>query len=155
MKLPYIFLASTFCVMSLSAYESSSYSNSNPNSYQYQGTYGGSFGQSQGGLSSDNQYNSSQSPNRFSSNQNIPNDNELSKKIQDELNGGMFGRSFKNVKFQLRSQGVTLTGWVESDNDLHTIMERVAKIKGLRRIDNQVQVKPAQKANTESSSSSY
>lgn len=70
-------------------------------------------------------------------------DAQVKQKIQDAIKAdGYFSKGYENVNFDVIDGSVTLRGTVDSESNKKDIMEKVAKIDGIRKIDNQIRVQP-------------
>lgn len=123
------------------SYNDSSRSNANPS-----GTYGES---TKGSYSSSSTYDSSRS---YDSSKNdtsnkypqdkyaTDSDRLLNSKIRDKISG-WFSDKYKNITLNTSNGIVTITGYVESQDDLKKLVDEVQKVNGVKSVNNQVQVK--------------
>lgn len=83
-------------------------------------------------------------------NQNAPRDGQIddqkiSNDVQDELNT-WFSNAYKKITFTVNQGAVTLRGTVETQKDRAAIVDKVRKIKGVRSVNNQINVSGEQNA---------
>lgn len=75
--------------------------------------------------------------------QNSP-DDELSKNVHDSLYGWISKRN-NNIAFEVNDGVVTLTGFVESQEEKNKIEESVKNIRGVKQVDNKINVSEPKK----------
>jgi|GEM_PF-3060912 len=67
-------------------------------------------------------------------------DRTLNSKVRAALQGGFFSKGYENILSDVRGGVVTLRGTVSSESDRTTVIDRVQKLDGVERIDNQIQI---------------
>lgn len=67
-------------------------------------------------------------------------DRVLNSKVRAALQGGFFSKGYDNILSDVRNGIVTLRGTVSSESDRKTVLDRVQKLDGVERIDNQIQM---------------
>lgn len=67
-------------------------------------------------------------------------DRTLNSKVRAALQGGFFSKGYENILSDVRGGIVTLRGTVPSESDRTTVIDRVQKLDGVERIDNQIQI---------------
>lgn len=72
-------------------------------------------------------------------------DNRIAKKVQDAIQGGIFSTRYNNVTFDVANNAVTLKGTVENEKDKRSLQESIAKIDGVKNVNNQIRVTSPQK----------
>lgn len=65
-------------------------------------------------------------------------DQEISKKIHDEIAGGWLSKGYEKVTFEVNNGNVMLRGSVDTQDDKNKIEEKVKKIDGVKQINNQI-----------------
>jgi osmotically-inducible protein OsmY len=70
-------------------------------------------------------------------------DGAIINNTQKLLEPGMLSKGYQRVTFDVSGGKVTLKGFVDSESDKRSIMEKVAGFEGVNSIDNQIQVQPA------------
>ena len=67
-------------------------------------------------------------------------DRVLNSKVRAALQGGFFSKGYDSILSDVRGGIVTLRGTVTSDSDRKTVIDRVQKLDGVEKIDNQIQI---------------
>lgn len=67
-------------------------------------------------------------------------DEEIAKSVSNIVNPGWFSSGYQSVSFNVSNGVVTLKGAVESKDAKDTIEQKVKKIDGVKRIDNQITI---------------
>lgn len=75
-------------------------------------------------------------------------DGQLMLKIQEALKGGILSKGYDRVTFDVANGDVKLKGAVDSDDDRQAILKKLADIKGIKKIDNQIKVQPVAKSSS-------
>ena len=67
-------------------------------------------------------------------------DQELLPKVQDKIGSGIFTRGYENVKVQVMSGVVTLTGFVKSQDEKDKLEKEVRDMDGVKSLNSQVTI---------------
>lgn len=70
-------------------------------------------------------------------------DRTLNSKVRAALQGGFFSKGYEDILTDVRNGVVTLRGTVASESDHKTVIDRVQKLDGVERLDNQIQIQPS------------
>lgn len=130
----FVILASS--AMNLSAAYDNQYSQSYP-------AYATSFPEDSKGSDQSNNNNRQRNPQEI--------DQTISQKVHETLSPGWFSRGYEKVTYQVQNGTVLLRGFVNNEDDLRDINEKISKINGVRNIENQIIVQmqnPNQSRNT-------
>ena len=68
-------------------------------------------------------------------------DRIINSRIEEKLNGGWFSKGYPNIALNTSNGNVTVTGYVDSSDDVQKVEEEIKKIDGVRSVNNQVIVK--------------
>lgn len=68
-------------------------------------------------------------------------DRIINARIQEKLNGGWFSKGYPNISLNTSNGNVTVTGFVDSPDDIQKIDEEIKKIDGVKNVTNQASVR--------------
>jgi osmotically-inducible protein OsmY len=68
-------------------------------------------------------------------------DRLINARIQEKLNGGWFSRGYPNIALSTSEGNVTVTGYVDSPDDIKKIDEEIKKFEDVKSVINEVSVK--------------
>jgi osmotically-inducible protein OsmY len=77
---------------------------------------------------------------RSSSGRDNYSDSDIEKKIRDSIKSGWFEKGYDNVQARVNNGNVTLSGTVNTWDDKKSISKKVLDVKGVRDVNNQIQV---------------
>lgn len=67
-------------------------------------------------------------------------DTTIKDNVKKALQGGPNKRNYDNIDVEVNTGNITLRGTVQTQQDYRNVMERVGDVRGVRDIDNQIQV---------------
>jgi osmotically-inducible protein OsmY len=90
----------------------------------------------------DNQYDQNKNNNQGNENQEaFQSDLELLNKLLNALENNPWHKSYKNINIRVSNGNITITGTVGSEQDRKDVRSIIQKIRGVRNIDNQLEIK--------------